>query len=149
MSYNQLMKTCSECKLSLEVSNFSKNASRKDGMQNACKECTNTRRRNDYASNSTLFRKRVAESTKIRRSNNRIKVTQLKDNPCTDCQKRFIPFAMDFDHVSGIKIGDVGVMVAHGYKWSTIQLEIDKCELVCATCHRVRTWNRMQDATLR
>jgi hypothetical protein len=30
-------------------------------------------------------------------------------------------------------------MVAKGYAWDLIQNEIDKCEIVCACCHRIRT----------
>lgn len=63
--------------------------------------------------------------------------------PCKDCGHRFPPVAMDFDHI-GPKNGNVARMVSGGYKLELIKAEIEKCELVCACCHRVRTATRKQ-----
>jgi hypothetical protein len=51
---------------------------------------------------------------------------------------------MDFDHISGEKIGIISAMVnePHHYSWDALLAEIAKCEIVCANCHRVRTHNR-------
>lgn len=46
---------------------------------------------------------------------------------------------MDFDHLLD-KFKNVSRMTA--YKWDRIEAEIAKCELVCANCHRVRTFAR-------
>lgn len=71
----------------------------------------------------------------------------LKTNtPCADCGGQFHPCAMDYDHVKGAKLMSVSSLVARGQPWSLIQEEIDKCELVCSNCHRVRTWKRWQEA---
>ena len=37
------------------------------------------------------------------------------------------------------KFQNVGYMVSAGFAWSTIEQEIDKCEVRCANCHRRRT----------
>lgn len=63
--------------------------------------------------------------------------------PCKDCGRHFPPVAMDFDHI-GPKSGDVARMVGSGYRLELIKAEIEKCELVCACCHRVRTAARKQ-----
>lgn len=52
---------------------------------------------------------------------------------------------MDFDHVTGTKLGEISNLIHGGQSWGRIATEIDKCELVCANCHRVRTWRRWQD----
>jgi L-lysine 2,3-aminomutase len=50
---------------------------------------------------------------------------------------------MDFDHRDGNeKSHNVGSMVAHHYSKELIAQEIEKCDLVCANCHRVRTRDR-------
>ena len=70
-------------------------------------------------------------------------LNNLKKGPCSDCGKTYPPCVMDFDHVKGEKIGNVGQMVLKeklGRK--KILEEIAKCELVCANCHRLRTCNR-------
>jgi len=58
---------------------------------------------------------------------------------CSDCGQLFPACCMDFDHVEGDKSAEVGALVAKGASWELIQEEIDKCELVCANCHRIRT----------
>ena len=66
-------------------------------------------------------------------------VKTLKEStPCADCGRKFPAVAMDFDHVKP-KYKEVSRMIADGDPWSVIQEEIDKCEIVCACCHRVRT----------
>ncbi len=64
------------------------------------------------------------------------------NNPCVDCGEKFHPVAMDFDHPRGGKTMGVAQLVGSGYKLNLIKAEIAKCELVCACCHRVRTWKR-------
>ncbi len=49
---------------------------------------------------------------------------------------------MDFDHVRGEKL--FGIVEARGsaIAWQTVLNEIAKCDLVCANCHRMRTYIR-------
>lgn len=70
-------------------------------------------------------------------------MNELKSQPCTDCGNCFPVCCMDFDHKEGtIKAYNVGSMFAHHYSRELIQTELDKCELVCSNCHRVRTRDR-------
>ena len=74
----------------------------------------------------------------------RIKYTQdLKSNtPCMDCKQSYPYYVMDFDH------RDPTQKVAHIQKmctsasWERLLQEIDKCDIVCANCHRIRTFNQ-------
>ena len=78
----------------------------------------------------------------IRRTAIRVWVDELKSRPCVDCGLTFPSCAMDFDH-KGNKTIEVAHMVSHGgYSRKRIQEEIDKCDLVCACCHRFRTHMR-------
>jgi L-lysine 2,3-aminomutase len=38
------------------------------------------------------------------------------------------------------KIKDVAYLVVSSYAWDTILKEIEKCDLVCVCCHRIRTF---------
>ena len=49
---------------------------------------------------------------------------------------------LEFDHVRGKKISGVGTMIQDNYGWSTIKKEIDKCEVRCRNCHRLRTFEQ-------
>jgi hypothetical protein len=74
------------------------------------------------------------------------KIDFIKDfkmnNPCMDCGKFYHYYAMDFDHVRGQKVRDISDM--WGAPIEKIKEEIAKCDLVCATCHRLRTWKRKE-----
>lgn len=61
---------------------------------------------------------------------------------CADCGYNENPVALDFDHVRGVKLKPVSQMMSHGLE--DILREIDKCDVVCANCHRIRTYNRRQ-----
>lgn len=58
---------------------------------------------------------------------------------CADCGGRFPACCMDFDHKPGTKHNEVGTLIARSSEWKTIQREIEKCDVVCANCHRIRT----------
>jgi len=79
-----------------------------------------------------------------RRAEVKAAVDKLKDVPCLDCDKRFPPVAMDFDHLGG-KTKSIATMVSQGYKLDLILEEIKLCEIVCACCHRIRTEKRKQN----
>jgi hypothetical protein len=51
---------------------------------------------------------------------------------------------MEYDHLPGYeKKMNLGDNPARKTSWKTIEAEIAKCEVVCPTCHRVRTLQRM------
>lgn len=62
--------------------------------------------------------------------------------PCTDCGGTFPPEAMDFDHVRGVKLFTIAQAVTRQISWKKFLAEAEKCDLVCATCHRIRTRSR-------
>lgn len=68
-------------------------------------------------------------------------VRELKNNPCLDCGLRYPFYVMEFDHRdSSLKFQEVGRII--GNSWRRIKEEIAKCDLVCANCHRARTYLR-------
>ena len=69
-------------------------------------------------------------------------INKLKGRPCMDCKKIFPPYVMDFDHRDkSTKRFNVALMLRQG--WDKIKEEIDKCDIVCANCHRIRTYKDM------
>ena len=69
-------------------------------------------------------------------------VAELKSRPCPDCGGHFPPVVMDFDHVKGNKRGIISRMTSAPMSGAKLLAEIDKCEVVCANCHRLRTLQR-------
>lgn len=76
----------------------------------------------------------------------RLWLDALKAAPCVDCGGTFPPECMDFDHIDP---STKSFCVAKGpvsYGRERVLAEIAKCELVCANCHRVRTWKHRRTA---
>lgn len=70
-------------------------------------------------------------------------VREAKEVPCSDCGVAYSYYVMDFDHVAENKVMDVSKIVNFG-SVARLMEELAKCEVVCANCHRVRTWRRLQ-----
>ena len=90
-------------------------------------------------------RKTKAGRTKYaqtRRQQLRAKLHAAKRKPCADCEHEYKPYVMDFDHRPNEKKSFVISTAASqgSYGWERIQQEIDKCDVVCANCHRERTY---------
>ena len=62
---------------------------------------------------------------------------------CRDCglDLRIHPECADFDHVRGHRVNHIGRLLAA--RWELFEAELEKCELVCANCHRIRTHHRL------
>ena len=71
-------------------------------------------------------------------------VNSHKDHPCFDCGIKYPPYVMDFDHKDPTtKLTNINRMIhVHNFSEEKILTEINKCDIVCANCHRVRTYSR-------
>jgi len=68
-----------------------------------------------------------------------------EETPCTDCNKRYPYYVMDFDHLEGVsKVALVSYLCKQRSRLA-MKKEMLKCEVVCANCHRARTHNRLQN----
>jgi len=63
--------------------------------------------------------------------------------PCADCKRRDLDYTMEFDHVTGTRQRP---SPAAARSWLEFQREFNLCEIVCARCHRIRTWERRNAA---
>lgn len=64
---------------------------------------------------------------------------EKKAKGCIDCGFNGHPAALDFDHVRGEKL----LNVSAAKSIAQAKAEIEKCEVRCANCHRIKTWERM------
>ena len=64
-------------------------------------------------------------------------------HPCADCENGD-PRVLDFDHVRGKKLFNINEGMT--YSFGTILAEIEKCDVVCANCHRIREAERISRA---
>lgn len=75
-----------------------------------------------------------------RRLLNLMLVSEYKEaNPCMDCNRKFPAVCMDFDHRPG-EVKRFTVSAGTSKAWPALIAEVQKCDLVCSNCHRLRTW---------
>lgn len=121
------MRVCGSCKQEKDESEFSNHT--------YCKPCKSAYNKAHYEENKQTYRDTV-KKTKARR---REHIRDIKDVPCMDCKVKYPFYVMEFDHRS-----DKDFTIGRKFYLSlqTVQAEIDKCDIVCANCHRERTHQR-------
>lgn len=134
---------CPRCGTYQPLMEFHWRNRRRGTRQSICRACRKEVSRDWYMRLGDDQRARVKVLKDAARARNAKLVNGLKDNPCTDCGVKYPPYVMDFDHVRGEKLGDIGDMVGRGTSVANILAEIAKCELVCSNCHRERTFRRL------
>ena len=92
----------------------------------------------EYARRNYSKMKAYRDTRKLERS--RI-INDLKlSSRCVDCGYAEHPAALDFDHRPGtVKSFEISVGIVQHKPWNLVLAEIEKCEVVCANCHRIRT----------
>ena len=88
-------------------------------------------------------KEKTAARTKDIRTNNLAKIQKIKqDSGCIDCKVKYPHYMLDFDHLPEYeKIGSPA-NIGRRHSWKKAIEEIAKCEIVCANCHRIRSFNR-------
>ena len=134
------MKICTGCKVEKPESDFHKKGTR---LAPRCKPCTKIYRAENYKAWSSEQIANLRQKNKERREVLQLLVREYKEtNPCADCDKYYHFSVMDFDHISDDKEAQVSRLMSCG-SWKRVLREIEKCELVCSNCHRVRTYKRL------
>lgn len=131
-------KFCNKCNTEKNIECFSINKTKRDGRESTCKDCRKKYAKQWYNNNKDLHKKRARSSNIKRQRDNRLKLIEyLSNHPCVDCGEDR-PECLDFDHVHGVKRGNISTMVGNSLSWDRILEEIEKCEVRCANCHRVK-----------
>ena len=131
------MKECPKCKVNKPFTDYSKNKSKKDGLQRMCKKCVAEADKKHYNKHYEKHK----EKRKKRYKTNRTFINKYKKifGICVDC-KTTDWRVLEFDHVRGIKKD--GISELSSYSIPIIKKEIRKCEVRCANCHRIKTYER-------
>jgi L-lysine 2,3-aminomutase len=130
-----MLKKCSGCLIEKSIERFSKNKSKKDGLQTICKDCRKVYWNNHYKNNKQYYIDKAATRKK------QIKHdfwNWLSTQSCTDCGISDIR-VLEFDHrLREEKEYNIAYLVGRGQDKYLLE-EIQKCDIVCANCHRIRT----------
>jgi len=133
-------KVCIKCKAEKLISEY-QFKDKKNGLIRAqCKDCIREYRQEYYSNNkkgAVEYAKLSSKKTKYR--NQQFVWDYLLEHPCVDCFESN-PVVLDFDHRnSSEKVFDINRAVASGWSLKKLKSEIDKCDVRCSNCHRIRT----------
>ena len=78
-----------------------------------------------------------ARKKRVRAESQAAVLAYLADHPCVDCGEQDV-VVLEFDHLRDKK-ANVSALVAGASGLEHVFAEIEKCEVVCANCHRRRT----------
>lgn len=126
------MKTCWKCKIEKDEIDFYKG-------QNQCKTCWKAKVKQCQNLNQVRYNEYKYKGRRKKKE----QVDKLKEVPCTDCGGEFPVCAMHFDHLPGCT-KEFGIAASLTMSDEKLYNEIDKCEVVCANCHAIRTFERGQ-----
>ena len=137
------LKVCSACRQEKETGEFYR---RGHGLQSKCKACQNAYHQLYYKNNRSRYVAKNRRNKNRQRGRLRAIVSEAKRRPCQDCGGTFHPWVMEFNHRDGgtTKEAAVADLVSKGCTDARLLEEIEKCDVVCANCHRTRTYRRLQ-----
>lgn len=134
------MRRCGRCGARKPPDEFAWRRRARDQRDNYCRPCRATYKREHYARNKRRYIDSANRRTKrIVAERTAYLVAFLREHPCVDCGESD-PIVLEFDHLRDKKFG-----IGQGMRdrpWQDVLAEIEKCDVVCANCHRRRTNQR-------
>lgn len=98
-----------------------------------------------YQRNKLKMIEKAAINNKLARERNREYIKDyLLSHSCVDCGNSNI-IVLEFDHITDNKNYNISDMSQRAYSINAIKKEINKCEVRCANCHRIVTYNRLKN----
>lgn len=142
--YTEENKTCSQISRELNIQRKNVylildrlNVSLKEHKQESCKIC------NRHIADNSKGRTRCGTcNTNIRRYRIKKKAVDYKGGACHKCNWSGDISGFDFHHLNpDEKDFEINAKNVAGMKWDVVKAELDKCELLCALCHRLEHSN--------
>lgn len=131
-------KICSKCKIEKDIDEFPFKNKEKNVRHSACKECWKEIRKKSYNKDKKITRDR----NKRNKNKNVEWYREYKSNlKCNRCPENHIAY-LEFHHSdSEKKEFNVLTLIRSTYSIKKILIEIEKCEVLCANCHRKLHFN--------
>jgi hypothetical protein len=127
---------CRTCKKVKPVTEFQKDRQKPTGRRPYCKECS-AKASNEYYHNN---KDKVFAKSQRHKQEQKLALIEYKGSKCFDCGLSFPPYVYHFDHRDPLE-KSFGIGQRKGHSIYDLKKEVEKCDLVCANCHAVRTHN--------
>jgi hypothetical protein len=107
-----------------------------------CRPCRSAYHREHYLANKQRYGDQARErKLALREERTLYLISYFSEHPCADCGETD-PIVLEFDHLdANAKSFNIGNALSYR-NWESILREIEKCQVVCANCHRRRTSRR-------
>lgn len=112
---------------------FNKNISKKDGLQQYCRNCTKSYAREGYLNNPNR-KKDVRKQALIARDKSKELIAKEKNKGCSVCDEKE-HCCLEFHHLNPSE-KDYNVASMIGLSLTSLAKEINKCVVLCSNCHK-------------
>ena len=109
-----------------------------------CSKCSLQKPESDFYFTNLYRRKYCKKCEHKSQVANRLKkkkrAVEYLGGRCIRCGYNECFYALEFDHVDpSTKEYEMSNMI-YGRNWALVGVELDKCQLLCANCHRIKTF---------
>ena len=131
---------CRGCGVAHPIEDFAFKNATSGKRHSRCRACCRLVSQQHYVSNKRAYLERNQRNNPLQREANRVFVTQfLREHPCVKCGNSD-PVVLEFNHLHpATKTANICDMIHFRVSRARIQLEIAKCEVLCANCHQRNT----------
>ncbi len=142
------LRRCSRCGSVRALDGFPMKVKSRGLRRVWCRDCCRAYGREHYQRNTQMYlekarRRRATMHPRIRA----LIDAYLREHPCVDCGRRDIT-VLEFDHrdphQKEFPVGELARIA----EWPRVLREIEKCDVRCANCHRMRTASQFRWAKL-
>jgi hypothetical protein len=134
------MRMCGRCKRRKSVEDFAWRRKARGQRDNYCGACRAKYKQEHYAANRQRYIDAARQrNRKVIEKRVAYLASFLQEHPCVDCGETD-PVVLEFD-----RLRDKEFSIGKGIRdraWQSVLAEMDKCDVVCANCHRRRTARR-------
>ena len=133
------LRICARCHVPKPLGDFAVKNKERGTLISYCRPCHSEYGKEHYRKNFSVYMARARARAAIDRPKNRAFIAEyLGSHPCVDCGESD-PVVLEFDHRDpATKREDVGRLV-HTTTLPIVMIEVEKCDVRCGNCHRIRT----------
>lgn len=134
---------CNKCKEIKSINDFNNSKTRPTGKRSYCRACERNDAKKFYQENREKYVKRAVLFNKEAAKHYQLEFNRVKtEYGCFVCGEKE-PCVLDFHHVD--RSEDKHSRVTSSLTYSKLILELKKCVIVCANCHRKIHANIIKD----